>query len=66
MTSLYIRANCLLLLFSGVALFSTSARALDTADTRLLSTPAITETKIAFVYADDIWVADPDGALPRR
>ena len=35
-------------------------------DTRLLSTPAITEGKIAFVYADDIWVADSDGANPRR
>ncbi|MFI5459249.1 MAG: PDZ domain-containing protein [Isosphaerales bacterium] len=50
----------------GVALFPTTARALDTADTRLLSTPAITEGKIAFVYADDIWVAGSDGSNPRR
>jgi tricorn protease len=40
--------------------------ALDSADTRLLSSPAITEGKIAFVYADDIWVAAPDGSNPRR
>jgi tricorn protease len=42
------------------------ARALDTAETRFLSMPAITEGKIAFVYADDIWVADADGRHPRR
>ena len=42
------------------------AAALDTVDTRLLSSPAITDGKIAFVYADDIWVAGPDGSNPRR
>ncbi len=42
------------------------ARALDTSDTRLLATPAIAEGKIAFAYADDIWVADADGKNPRR
>src|SRR5262249_54263400 len=42
------------------------ARAVDTADTRLLSSPAIGEGKIAFVYADDIWIADPDGTNTRR
>ena len=36
-------------------------QAVDTSDTRLLATPAITEGKIAFVYADDIWVAGADG-----
>ena len=35
-----------------------AALAVDTSDTRLLASPAITEGKIAFVYADDIWVAD--------
>ncbi len=49
-----------------LTLSSGLARALDTADTRLLSTPAITEGKLAFVYADDIWVADADGGHPRR
>ena len=50
----------------GMSLFPIGVHALDTADTRLLSTPAITEGKIAFVYADDIWVADADGSNPRR
>ena len=40
--------------------------AAENADTRLLDEPAITEGKIAFVYADDIWVAGPDGSNPRR
>lgn len=50
----------------GIGQLPTTARAIDTADTRLLSTPAITEGKIAFVYAGDVWVADFDGANPRR
>ncbi len=50
----------------GMAIIPIGASAIDTADTRLLSTPAITEGKIAFVYADDIWVAGADGSNPRR
>ena len=50
----------------GMALIPIGARAIDTGDTRLLSTPAIAEGKIAFVYADDIWVAGADGSNPRR
>ena len=40
--------------------------AFDTADSHFWSTPAVTEGKIAFAYADDIWVADADGRHPRR
>jgi tricorn protease len=43
-----------------------TALALDTTDTRLLSNPAMAEGKIAFVYAGDIWVADSEGASPRK
>src|ERR1700757_472982 len=50
----------------AMALAPASTRALDTSDTRLLATPAITEGKIAFAYADDLWVADADGKNPRR
>ena len=50
----------------GLVILTAEARAVDAADTRLLSTPAITEGKIAFVYADDVWVADSDGHNPRR
>jgi tricorn protease len=40
------------------------ARAGD--DTRLLSAPAISAKKIAFVYGEDLWTADRDGKNPRR
>jgi tricorn protease len=35
-------------------------------DTRLLTHPAVSKDKIAFVYAEDVWVADLDGKNPRR
>jgi tricorn protease len=35
-------------------------------DTRLLSQPAISAKHIAFIYADDLWVADLDGRNVRR
>ncbi len=38
----------------------------DTFDTRLLTMPAVSATQIAFVYADDLWVADRDGRNVRR
>lgn len=38
----------------------------DQTDTRLLTMPAISAKNIAFVYADDLWVADAGGKSPRR
>lgn len=38
----------------------------DPTDTRLLAQPAVSEKHIAFVYADDLWIADIDGKNPRR
>jgi len=38
----------------------------NTSDTRLLHSPAISENNIAFIYAEDLWVADKNGANPRR
>src|SRR5947199_3679334 len=35
-------------------------------DTALLSQPAVSANNVAFVYADDLWVADLDGRNPRR
>ena len=66
MLSIPMRLFRLFFMALGMAQFATNALALDTGDTRLLSTPAITEGKIAFAYADDIWVADADGRNPRR
>lgn len=35
-------------------------------DTRLLSMPAISAKKIAFIYGEDLWTADLDGKNPKR
>ena len=35
-------------------------------DTRLLSEPALSAKHIAFIYADNLWVADLDGRNVRR
>ncbi|MEM6770711.1 MAG: peptidase S41, partial [Bacteroidota bacterium] len=37
-----------------------------TAQTRLVSDPAISKNHISFVYAGDLWVANRDGSDPRR
>lgn len=42
------------------------APAQNTTDTRLLWQPAISKNAIAFIYAEDLWVANPDGNYPRR
>ena len=52
-------------LFTFVLIVPLSPAA-DTSDTRLLSMPAISAKNVAFVYADDLWVADRDGKNPRR
>jgi tricorn protease len=38
----------------------------DVNDTRLLSQPAVSAKHVAFIYADDLWVADLDGPNVRR
>ncbi|HSO22580.1 MAG TPA: hypothetical protein VLT81_06715, partial [Chondromyces sp.] len=51
---------------AAVCLASPGASAIDTADTRFLSQPAIGGGHLAFVYANDLWVAEADGRHPRR
>ena len=52
----------------AISLFTTTkAFAIDTKDTRMLSSqPTISASNIAFVYAEDLWVANLDGSQPRR
>ncbi len=52
----------ILLLLSATQLLS----AIDPVNTRLLSQPAASSTHIAFIYAEDLWIADADGSDPRR
>jgi tricorn protease len=39
---------------------------IDTHDTRMLAQPAVSADHIAFIYAEDLWVANADGSQPRR
>ena len=39
---------------------------INTNDTRMLSQPVISARHIAFIYAEDLWIANPDGSDPRR
>jgi tricorn protease len=57
------KTRLLLLLF---VLASGSLFAIDPNNTRLLSQPAISANNIAFIYAEDLWVANLDGSQPRR
>ncbi|MCJ7753833.1 MAG: hypothetical protein MUP13_04665, partial [Thermoanaerobaculales bacterium] len=47
-------------------LWPSTATAIDTTDTRFLNQPAIGGGHVAFVYANDLWVANTDGTSPRR
>jgi tricorn protease len=38
----------------------------NTTDTRLLWQPTISKNAVAFIYAEDLWVANLDGSYPRR
>ena len=49
-----------------LALPGAGGDAVDIADTRFLSSPAISKDHIAFAYAGDLWVADVDGKNVRR
>lgn len=52
------------ILIAIVGLHSVKAQNIN--DTRLLKSPAISENHIAFVYAEDLWIANRDGSNPRR
>ncbi|MBP1766343.1 MAG: peptidase, partial [Candidatus Aminicenantes bacterium] len=50
----------------GLAVLAQTAAGVDTKDTRLFTQPAISPSQIAFVYANNLWVADTDGRNPRQ
>lgn len=49
---------CILISFSAYSQISNN--------TRLLSQPAVSKTNIAFIYAEDLWIANIDGSNPIR
>lgn len=58
--------SLLLFVLSSLLLFPSALLAIDTRDTRMLSQPAVSADHIAFIYAEDLWVANTDGSNPRR
>ena len=46
--------------------FTFTITAQNVKDTRLMTNPAISKNKIAFIYAEDLWVANRDGSNPIR
>ena len=55
-----------LLRLIAAVLLAVPALAVDIHDTRLLSQPAISADRVAFAYANDLWVANLDGTNVRR
>jgi tricorn protease len=55
-------ALCALALLCAASLTPTLLARVDTADTRLLTQPAVSATHVAFIYAGDLFVADLNGA----
>ena len=46
--------------------FVSFCNAQNVIDTRLMTDPAISKDRIAFIYAEDLWVANRDGSNPIR
>ena len=54
--------SCAVLLLSVAALSPSVNALVDTADTKLLTQPAISARNVAFIYAGDLFVADVDAS----
>ncbi len=60
-----IKLRLLFILFVSICCVNTLFAA-DITDTRMLSQPAVNGNRIAFIYAEDLWVANADGTQPIR
>lgn len=60
------RIILLMLTLSFILCMPTLVDAVNTKDTRMLTQPTISDNQIAFVYAEDLWIANVDGSNPRR
>lgn len=55
--------SVLILLFWALLIFPKLSQSQET---RLMSQPAISDAHIAFIYAEDLWIANKDGSNPKR
>jgi len=46
--------------------FVSSLNGIDKNNTRMMAQPAISSKYVAFIYAEDLWIANIDGSQPRR
>jgi tricorn protease len=53
-------------LFIAVLFWAFPSSGINTHDTRMMQQPALSADNIAFIYANDLWVADIAGQNPRR
>ncbi len=58
--------NQLSLSFLFIFIFSSVFGQMNTLDTRLMHSPAMGTDHMAFIYANDLWVADKTGENPKR
>ncbi len=49
-----------------MVIISNNLFGINTNDTRMLAQPVISANHIAFIYAEDLWIANIDGSQPRR
>jgi tricorn protease-like protein len=50
----------------AILLFTSSSHLLQAQETRLLRDPDISDTKIVFAYANDLWTVDKAGGVAQR
>lgn len=62
MKSIHLKSS----LFSLLISISFVSMGYAQSETKLMQQPALSNTHIAFVYAEDLWVANRDGSNPRR
>jgi len=60
------KSSGLILFFLLLGFIPGSIFGINTKDTRMLAQPAISANNIAFIYAEDLWIANLDGSQPRR
>lgn len=58
--------SLLMLCLTAVGGWVAPAQAVDIHDTRLLTSPAVSEEHVAFAYASDLWVVERQGDQPAR
>ena len=56
----------ILIIAISILFFSITSSGINTKDTRMLSQPTISDNHIAFIYAEDLWIANSDGTQPHR